>query len=422
MLTRFQLGLSRPLEQILSLLLGQCTCGQMGQMKGRALQLLAARFLAIRPTIVLFGDSFTQRAFMPGQWGARLATWYDRTADVILRGYSGYNSRWILEVAPQVFRSPLAPALVIVQAGTNDSVRNAPLRGRDPVMSRQHIAVEEYEENLTKIVQLVRSIGDGSACVLLMTPCPIDDAKRQTFEGSSSCMDQLWTNESVRQYVDACVRVGKQVSAPVVNLYDGFFEYSPAQWGRGTSWGTAGFVDGQGDNALLGTDGMHPSAVGGDAIFSLVTAAIKQHFPHLQPVNCHAYAEPAPPDRLPLDFPDHKTIDPNDAAGSMARYSATLKQRDHCGAIELVLDEAYATEGADAKERREPSPPPELNGDPALPTTDGARTRSARSTGGSPVCHPVREEGPLPPLEGGGLLEGGVLLEGGEREWAKLDH
>ena len=42
------------------------------------------------PTILLLGDSLTQLAFEG--WGARLANVYQRRADVINRGCSGYNT------------------------------------------------------------------------------------------------------------------------------------------------------------------------------------------------------------------------------------------------------------------------------------------------------------------------------------------
>ena len=46
-----------------------------------------------RPRIVLFGDSITEQSFGEGGFGAALANRYRRHADVLLRGYSGYNSR-----------------------------------------------------------------------------------------------------------------------------------------------------------------------------------------------------------------------------------------------------------------------------------------------------------------------------------------
>ncbi|KAF8110665.1 hypothetical protein N665_0081s0094 [Sinapis alba] len=56
-----------------------------------------------RPQIVLFGSSIVQYSFSDGGWGATLANIYSRTADIILRGYAGWNSRLALKVLDQVF-------------------------------------------------------------------------------------------------------------------------------------------------------------------------------------------------------------------------------------------------------------------------------------------------------------------------------
>jgi lysophospholipase L1-like esterase len=50
---------------------------------------------ASRRKILLIGDSITQQSFSTTYrgWGGALANWYCRTADVVNRGYSGYNSR-----------------------------------------------------------------------------------------------------------------------------------------------------------------------------------------------------------------------------------------------------------------------------------------------------------------------------------------
>ena len=47
-----------------------------------------------RPSVVLFGDSITQFSFSREHngWGAGLADWYQRSADVFNRGFGGYNS------------------------------------------------------------------------------------------------------------------------------------------------------------------------------------------------------------------------------------------------------------------------------------------------------------------------------------------
>ncbi|KAI6698428.1 hypothetical protein NL676_018547 [Syzygium grande] len=72
-----------------------------------------------RPQFVLFGSSIVQFSFGNGGWGASLADLYARKADIILRGYSGWNSRCALEVLEKVFPKDAAtqPSLVIVYFG-----------------------------------------------------------------------------------------------------------------------------------------------------------------------------------------------------------------------------------------------------------------------------------------------------------------
>lgn len=45
--------------------------------------------------IQTFGDSITEQSVGPG-WSGQLAAAYGRKADVRVRGYSGYNTRWAL--------------------------------------------------------------------------------------------------------------------------------------------------------------------------------------------------------------------------------------------------------------------------------------------------------------------------------------
>ncbi|KAH8051262.1 hypothetical protein JL721_11161 [Aureococcus anophagefferens] len=64
-----------------------------------------------RPAIVLLGDSLTQYGFGPEGWASRLAHRYQRRADVLNRGYSGYTSRWLL-AAPSAAAVPHAKVLL----------------------------------------------------------------------------------------------------------------------------------------------------------------------------------------------------------------------------------------------------------------------------------------------------------------------
>ena len=55
------------------------------------------------PRVLLFGDSLTQYAFgTDGGWAAMLAEKLQRKADVVNRGFSGYNSRWCRVILDQV--------------------------------------------------------------------------------------------------------------------------------------------------------------------------------------------------------------------------------------------------------------------------------------------------------------------------------
>lgn len=57
-------------------------------------------------------------------WVALLAHWWERRFDVFNRGFSGYNTRWMLPIAERVFvPEDAAPVgLVVVFLGANDCV------------------------------------------------------------------------------------------------------------------------------------------------------------------------------------------------------------------------------------------------------------------------------------------------------------
>lgn len=55
-----------------------------------------------RPAWVLLGDSLTQRGTEPGGWASTLTQTHVRAIDFFNRGYSGYNTRWILHMLPGI--------------------------------------------------------------------------------------------------------------------------------------------------------------------------------------------------------------------------------------------------------------------------------------------------------------------------------
>ncbi|XP_048437186.1 GDSL esterase/lipase At5g62930-like [Pyrus x bretschneideri] len=127
----------------------------------------------MRPEIVLFGDSITEQSFQSGGWGAALADSYSRKADVKVRGYGGYNTRWALFLLQHLFPldSDKPPAAATIFFGAND----AAILGR--TSERQHVPLEEYKEDLRKIVLHLKECSP-TILIVLITPPPVDEDGR----------------------------------------------------------------------------------------------------------------------------------------------------------------------------------------------------------------------------------------------------
>ena len=267
---------------------------------GAAFALLPALLIArrrallpapLRPEILLFGDSITQQSFAPGGWGAAVADAYQRTADVRLRGYSGYNTRWAIEALPKIFpgkRAAAAPALVTVLLGANDANRPAPLKGLAASASRQYVPLDEYVENLRSI--MAAATAAGAPRLLLITPPPLDEAGWHACcvrdYGVPKDADPNRSYENTKKYAEAVMRLGKETNTPTLDLHAAFEER--ADW-----------------KACL-RDGLHPNAAGGRLIGEAVLEAIAEYYPELRP---SAYGDADAANKLPMDFPDHKAVD-----------------------------------------------------------------------------------------------------------------
>ena len=125
-----------------------------------------------RPVILVIGDSLVQRGFeRPDGWVGSLANEYARFADVVLRGYSGYNTRWIKELMlnePELFPAADQVAVVVILLGANDSVRP---EGRKAAYG---VDVTEYAKNLRWIMDRY----SGGTIKILCTPPPVDQEER----------------------------------------------------------------------------------------------------------------------------------------------------------------------------------------------------------------------------------------------------
>ncbi|KAI3438645.1 hypothetical protein D9Q98_001067 [Chlorella vulgaris] len=241
----------------------------------------------MRPQFVTFGDSITQRGFEPG-WGSLLANAYQRRADVVSRGYSGYNSRWALQLLDAVFPQPSAaappPRLATVFFGANDAA--LPDRGS----ARQHVPLAEFKGNLRAIVQHLHRI--GVPAVVLITPPPISEPDRITHVLQTYGVhleEPERTNEVAGQYAAAVEEVGAELGLPCLNLWQAF--QAEQDW----------------QHRLL-SDGLHLTAEGNACLYRLLQQLIDQRFPALRVA------------ALPMDAPDHSDIDPTNVQAAFDKH------------------------------------------------------------------------------------------------------
>ncbi|MED6210377.1 hypothetical protein PIB30_063535 [Stylosanthes scabra] len=173
----------------------------------------------MRPKIYLLGDSITEESFTEAGWGASLANHFARILDVVLRGYSGYNTRWVLKVLEKLFpeASPQgggAPvAAVTVFFGANDATLP------DRYSAFQHVPLHEYKQNLHSIVSFFKKRWP-KAIILLITLPPIDEVARllYPFADNPQGLPER-TNEAAGEYAKACTAVAAECGVPVIDLW-----------------------------------------------------------------------------------------------------------------------------------------------------------------------------------------------------------
>ncbi|CAL1388395.1 unnamed protein product [Linum trigynum] len=227
----------------------------------------------MRPKIYLFGDSITEMSFEEAGWGASLTNHFARTADVVLRGYSGYNTRWALKVAERVFPAAGEAVAVTVFFGANDACLP------DRCSAFQHVPLEEYGRNLRSIVSFLKERWP-KAVVLLITPPPIDEEGRLQnpyMENPSGLPER--TNEAAGEYAKACIDVARECGSPVIDLWTKMQQLP--------NWPTACL-----------SDGLHLSEAGNKVVFEEVVKKLEEVGVSLQ--------------TLPSDQPLISHIDPKD--------------------------------------------------------------------------------------------------------------
>jgi len=110
-------------------------------------------------TFMIIGSSMTQRAYELEYlgFGIDLAHWYTRFIDIIIRGHSGYNSRWTLLGIKEII-GLYKPTIVCIFLGNNDSS-----------IGGQFVPLEEFKLNIQGIIEYIQTI-NPDVTFILITP------------------------------------------------------------------------------------------------------------------------------------------------------------------------------------------------------------------------------------------------------------
>lgn len=219
-----------------------------------------------RPTILLLGDSLTQLCWEG--WGAHLAHVYQRRADVVNRGFAGYNTTFYLQLPDEtVFASNTRRTitntnccLVLLWFGANDA-------GLPGLADHHYVSLQDYQQNLHALIDKVQQ---KTACphIMLLTPPPVHHEQRLAFQkrkyGDKATGKLERTLENTGLYATACAAVARERKVACCDIYHLMMEDSDKDW------------------STYLHDGLHFSKAGHEWLGATLVKAIQQAFPDLQ--------------------------------------------------------------------------------------------------------------------------------------------
>ncbi|XP_022145670.1 GDSL esterase/lipase CPRD49-like [Momordica charantia] len=164
----------------------------------------------VRPRFVFFGSSIVEFSFDDGGWGAGLANLYARRADMVLRGYGGWNSRQALRVVKEIFPvdNPIKPALAIVYFGGNDAMI--------PFPGSPHVPYCEFLDNMTQIALHIKGISETTRCLFLSVP-PVNSEQLHEI---SPGLEKLRPMENCEKYSEGTINICKQLGIKYIDLFN----------------------------------------------------------------------------------------------------------------------------------------------------------------------------------------------------------
>jgi lysophospholipase L1-like esterase len=198
--------------------------------------------------LLIIGDSNTQFGFGESNWLSLLSNLLQRRCDVINRGFSGYNTRFMKNITPKILSEFTAESIcgVLVLLGLNDSARHEQL----------HVPLDEFKNNLKKILEDILNYGVDK--VIVVTPPRVVDEKWSVECQKLNNFDSHHHDQAVIDYVSSVVDLSNELGLKCVDL-NGLMREST-------------------DYTKLFYDGLHFSAEGGKLLFDSLSPIMEELF------------------------------------------------------------------------------------------------------------------------------------------------
>ncbi|KAF4968231.1 hypothetical protein FSARC_4322 [Fusarium sarcochroum] len=230
------------------------------------------------PQVVLFGDSLFQQSsdLQEGfSFQAALQSDFIRRLDIVNRGYSGFNTDIALSYLPEIFpeRTASSPKMdyLVLLFGANDAVLK-------DAITKQHVPIDRYKENLTKIINHPR-ITAHKPQILLVTPPPLDEIKTTPRSIENGHRGAVRTSAVSAAYAEVARQVAQaNPGVQIVDLWkaqmDKAISLTPGDYTTGGPWLGSPENGKQGGLDALLHDGLHMSGAGYRVFYEALTPFI----------------------------------------------------------------------------------------------------------------------------------------------------
>ena len=216
--------------------------------------------------------------------GGGIANTYQRRADILNRGMSGYNTRWYLRYAQDngIWEEEDNDNVVLITIffGAND----ASLEKENP---HAHVPLDEYKQNIQTMIAKC-STHYPKAKVICMTPPPVHHEQRLIFQKqryadkATGVLERTLTNTG--KYAQAVINISSELNIPCLDLYNTMQVPPPPP----SPNGDAGDVDKtiteytkSFDFGMYLCDGLHFSKTGHEFVLRSLLKLIETKLPEL---------------------------------------------------------------------------------------------------------------------------------------------